>query len=91
MRSAGFSKNIVLGHPTTKIIVTLGLDQLVSDPYYTTVPAVPCYLVQPGVLFSGNSAADYSANIAINTGTNTIATVLSNLMTVFSAGPAVSL
>ena len=34
---------------------------------------------------------DYRGNIAMNTGTNTIATVLSSLITVLSAGPAVSL
>ena len=32
-----------------------------------------------------------SASIAMNTGTNTIATVFKSLMTVLSAGPAVSL
>jgi hypothetical protein len=34
---------------------------------------------------------NYRGNIAMNTGTNTIATVLSSLITVLSAGPAVSL
>jgi hypothetical protein len=66
------------------------ISRLCASMSFCDVPTIPSFAHQEGTLrYILNS--HYSGNIAMNTGTNTIATVLSSLITVLSAGPAVSL